>query len=307
MNGVGAVLSIALVAGLAVWGYKLAMRDVTEIPVVAALEGPMRVAPDDEGGSEAAHQGLAVNNVAAQGTAEGPASQVMLAPASDQLSEEDVPAVAAALGSEPLETTQDAQIVPASATVEEALPDAGVDADDDAARAAALAMAEQIANGAAPLSGEEADLTMTDETEVLGASVDLVDASTPGVAVSPRPRPRPEALVARSSANPSSDPLLAATSSAVAEVSAADIPVGTRLVQIGAYDSVDVARTEWDQLAGRFSDYMGDKSRVIEEASSGGKTFYRLRVMGFDDLSDARRFCAALMAGNANCIPVVTR
>ncbi|WP_298494435.1 SPOR domain-containing protein [uncultured Maritimibacter sp.] len=290
MNGIGAVLSIALVAGLAVWGYKLAMRDVTEIPVVAALEGPMRVAPDDEGGSEAAHQGLAVNTVAATGSAEGPVNQVLLAPSPDGLTDEDVPAVAAALGSAPLETeTGEAVVTPASVS------------GDEAERAAALAMAEQIANGATPLTGDAADLNLSDGGEA------LVDASAPGVAVSPRPRPRPEDIVARSAASPSTDALLAATSSAAAEVPASDIPVGTRLVQIGAYDSQDVARAEWDQLAGRFEDYMGGKSRVIEEASSGGKTFYRLRVMGFDDLSDARRFCAALMAGNANCIPVVTR
>jgi hypothetical protein len=29
--------------------------------------------------------------------------------------------------------------------------------------------------------------------------------------------------------------------------------------------------------------------------------------MGFEDLSDARRFCSALVARNADCIPVVTR
>jgi hypothetical protein len=35
--------------------------------------------------------------------------------------------------------------------------------------------------------------------------------------------------------------------------------------------------------------------------------FYRLRAHGFTDLSDARRFCAAFVAGGVDCIPVVTR
>ena len=30
-------------------------------------------------------------------------------------------------------------------------------------------------------------------------------------------------------------------------------------------------------------------------------------AMGFAGLSDARRFCSALVAGNADCIPVTTR
>ena len=46
---------------------------------------------------------------------------------------------------------------------------------------------------------------------------------------------------------------------------------------------------------------------MIEQAQSGGKTFYRLRAMGFDDLSEARRLCSALTAAKASCIPVVTR
>jgi len=46
---------------------------------------------------------------------------------------------------------------------------------------------------------------------------------------------------------------------------------------------------------------------VIQRAESGGRIFYRLRAMGFDDLSDARRFCSAFIAENTECIPVVTR
>ena len=63
--GLGAVVSLALVAGLGVWGYKLTVRDVSGVPVVRALEGPMRVLPTDPGGKLATHQGLAVNAVQA--------------------------------------------------------------------------------------------------------------------------------------------------------------------------------------------------------------------------------------------------
>ena len=85
------------------------------------------------------------------------------------------------------------------------------------------------------------------------------------------------------------------------------LPPGTRLAQLGAYDTPDIARSEWDRLYARFGDYMEGKNRVIQQASSGGRTFYRLRAMGFDDLSDARRFCSALVAENADCIPVASR
>jgi hypothetical protein len=90
-------------------------------------------------------------------------------------------------------------------------------------------------------------------------------------------------------------------------VSPDSLPAGTRLAQLGAYESAEVARAEWDRISGRFGDYLEGKKRVIQRAESGGRTFYRLRAMGFADLSDARRFCSALVAGNADCIPVTTR
>ena len=103
-----------------------------------------------------------------------------------------------------------------------------------------------------------------------------------------------------------------AISSAVQTVASLDVeadslPIGTRLAQLGAYDTPEIARGEWDKLNGRFEEIMDGKKRVIQMASSGGRTFYRLRAMGFDDMSDARRFCSALMAENADCIPVTTR
>jgi hypothetical protein len=52
---------------------------------------------------------------------------------------------------------------------------------------------------------------------------------------------------------------------------------------------------------------LNGKTRIIQKATSGGRVFYRLRAMGFEDIADARRFCSALVAQNADCIPVVTR
>ena len=94
---------------------------------------------------------------------------------------------------------------------------------------------------------------------------------------------------------------------AVVEVDPASLPDGTRLVQLGAFDSAEIARGEWDRIAIRFEALMADKRRVIQAASSGGRTFYRLRVEGFADVTDARRFCAALVAEGTNCIPAQVR
>ena len=69
VNVAAAAVSIALIGGVGVWGYKLLMRDVTGVPVVRAMEGDMRVAPTNPGGEIAAHLGLSVNTVPADGGA----------------------------------------------------------------------------------------------------------------------------------------------------------------------------------------------------------------------------------------------
>ena len=106
---------------------------------------------------------------------------------------------------------------------------------------------------------------------------------------------------------PSLSVIAAAVASVTKEIDPASLPAGTRLVQIGAFDSAETARSEWTRLEARFGDFMDGKGRVIQQATSGGRTFYRLRAEGFVDLSDARRFCAAFVAEKVDCIPVVTR
>ncbi|WP_212525652.1 SPOR domain-containing protein [Actibacterium sp. MT2.3-13A] len=278
VNWAGALTSVALVLGLAFWGYRLTVRDVTGVPVVRALEGPMRVAPEDPGGEAAAHQGLAVNAVAAAGEAEPPAERLVLAPRPVALTAEDTPAAS---------TPRLAPAAPAAeaAPKSAAEDDAPLVSPDPIQAALAIAVAESGAAGTAAAAGPE-----------------TVPASLPGIARSPRPARRPEAALATRAAQPP-----ATITPADIEIAAADVSPGTNLVQLGAYDSADVARAEWQRLSGRFDALMAGKQRLVQSAKSGGRTFYRLRAVGFADISDARRFCAALTAEKAGCIPVVAR
>ena len=144
------------------------------------------------------------------------------------------------------------------------------------------------------------------------ANPDPAVLNAPGLRVSLRPQPRParalRPLAGGAAREGGASVILAsARVSPTLDVDPDTLPPGTRLAQLGAYDTPDIARSEWDRLYARFGDYMEGKNRVIQQASSGGRTFYRLRAMGFDDLSDARRFCSALVAENADCIPVASR
>ena len=276
INLIGAASSVVLVAGLGYWGYQLTVRDVTDVPVIRALEGPARVQPDDPGGQLAQHQGLAVNRVQSDGAAEGPVPQVILAPAPIDLEAQDMilatPEPSGAIG-----------------TVVN-LPQDAVDAADTVAQA--LALAEQLAAGVAPLEDASQEVRVA-------LAVAPVPVSVPGVKRSPRPATRPK--FDRAAYNPSA---IEAAIAAAIEVDPSSITAGTRLVQLGAFDTRSEAANEWKHISNQFRDYIDGKSRVIEEAKSGGRTFYRLRAFGFEDVTASRRFCAVLAAGNATCIPV---
>ncbi|MBE9638168.1 SPOR domain-containing protein [Salipiger mangrovisoli] len=287
-NWAGAAVSLALVVGVGMWGYELLMRDVNGIPVVQAMDGPMRVAPEDPGGSTADHIGLAVNAVAGTGLAEPGADRLLLAPQGIGLSDEDMP-------QKELSARREAEGQPAPVSLSG--DDAFAEIDQEGEEIDPIqALADQIAANARPLS----DLSSED-----GELVASVTGAAPAGALirSRRPETRPGDLL--------NQPVVLAPAApeptGPAEVDAETLPAGTRLAQLGAYASADVARQEWERFSARFGEFMTGKDRVIEKASSGGRTFYRLRAAGFADLADARRFCAAFVAENADCIPVTTR
>jgi len=91
------------------------------------------------------------------------------------------------------------------------------------------------------------------------------------------------------------------------EIDPATVQIGTRLAQLGAFDTPDLARARFAELQTAYGELMSAKAIVITTAQSGGRTFYRLRAHGFEGDDDARRFCALLEADSVDCIPVVQR
>lgn len=301
----GAACSIALLIGLGWWGYKLAVRDVNGIPVVRALEGPMRIAPENPGGTIADHQGLAVNMVAALGTAAPPPDRLVLAPRPVELSYEDTPGLAAAGAPQPVQasasvggatlTPQLAAPLPAPAPVAVApvAPESTGPDPDAVAQALAEALATPVdESGAEPLPSERIDVA-------------AVETATSGV----RPRPRPVApgTMSATAVQPVSLTDPSVVPPAATEVDPSLIPAGTRLVQLGAFDTPEMARSEWVRLANQFGPLMDGKALVVQAAESGGRTFYRLRAHGFADETEARGFCTTMLEQNASCIPVEQR
>ena len=272
-GALGAVTSLALVAGLGLWTYDLATRDLTEVPVVRALEGPVRVAPDEPGGQVARHQGLTVNAIQADGAETTAPERVVLAPRTQTLSEDDM-APAAELASRSgrslgIGPSTGAQVMLASADTVAREPWGRSDTD--------------VTPTGDPLRAALAEALQMPEPEAMPA------AAVSGVDRSPRPAGRPEIRPT------------------AAEIPASGLPAGTQLVQVGDFSSAEEARAEWEGLSRRFAPYLAGKAPVVQAARSGDRAFWRLRAAGFSDGADARRLCAALSAGGVGCIPVLVR
>ena len=223
----GAAVSIALVAGVGVWGYKLFVRDVTGVPVVRAMEGPMRQAPAEPGGELVQNMGLSVNAVAAEGGAGAAGDVLVLAPTSNGLAPEDMevqsmaeagevlatdpppfnPVALLPVGSDPLAQGTLSQVV-LETDADAIAPDAGVSAASLAALSdtpltadQVLALADQIAAGTTQFtelaSGTDVPAALAVDGAavvdplVADAALTLIPASVPGVSVSLRPPMRP--------------------------------------------------------------------------------------------------------------------
>jgi len=276
-NWAGAIISICLVLGLGVWSYQLTMRDVTEVPVIRAMEGKFRERPETPGGEVAENRGLAVNVVQSEGGVQAPADRLLLAPDPVNLSDEDVPL--AYLRPNP----RDVSLDPEPLNLRDVSAVEG-ETDADAINAAVLAAVRDSA-------------TSEDLAKI---------ARLPGVKRSPRPKARTlvAALATGSGTSVLSD---VAVEAGPVDIDPSEVLAGTRLVQLGAFDDRDSAIREWRHIIDRHGDLIGARKRLVQVAESGGRSFYRLRMVGFESLSDSRRLCSALLARGTPCIPVTAR
>ena len=287
--GVMGLMSVAMVALGGYWGYQALKRQTLGVPVIAAPSEPFRVPPDDPGGVEADHMGLAVNEIAAGREAGPTAAQIILAPPPVDLIEDIT-----------LLVTPEAEMPQAAPELDIIAPDSFELIGPPAPPVADVPQATEdlITALLAEALGESPNAPQPDLTP----EVDRIPASVAGVAVSLIPTPRPFAMDLSLAQVPSD-----ASRDDAIEIDPSTLAAGDMVVQLGAFDSPDAARREWDRLAAQYDGFFEGRGRVIMAASSGGQEFFRLRVAGFDGVDDARRFCTALLALGQACIPATIR
>jgi hypothetical protein len=279
----GAALSLFLLAGAIGWSYQLIVRDVNQIPIVRAQLGPLRVAPDNPGGLTAANQGLSVTQLAVN---EKPllSNEIYLAPAAEILNEENLALkVKEEYESNKVDGAFEIKEVNAENSINlEALPDQ----KEVDSRSNDVGVLSKAAFSQKKIEIENA------------VSLALSITNEPDKSLSwLRPKIRPVGFYRNG--NITEDQI-------VSNEPMPKLPIGSAVVQLGAFDSKSLAESEWQRFEKILGSILIPKKMVVQKAESGGKIFYRLRASGFSDISDARQFCTAI-SDKVACIPVVTR
>ncbi|PIB24291.1 hypothetical protein BFP76_03460 [Amylibacter kogurei] len=279
-----AVASLGTVCAVVYWGVTLSQLDPNTVPVIRKAAGPARIAPEDPGGLKADHQGLAVNAVQAQGSVEIPTERVVLAPRTGVLLDEDLSGAMLVAA----RATNDAPISAAFETGAQTIsvPHAQANVDDS------------------QIDLEIPEVSATPTPTAAEPVKELAKVVEPLPADLIRPKSRPRGLVQLASLEKGITPKPVTTKIGEPLDS---VPLGSKLVQLGAFDSIKGARSIWAKTLTKHSDLLGSKDYIIQKADSGGRVFYRLRVAGFDGADDARALCTALKSRKTPCIAVTAR
>jgi len=279
----GAALSLFLLAGAIGWSYQLIVRDVNQIPIVRAQLGPLRVAPDNPGGLTAANQGLSVTQLAVN---EKPllSNEIYLAPAAEILNEENLA----------LKVTEEDE----SNKVDGAFEIKEVNAENS--------MNLEALPDQKEVDSRSNDVGVLSKAAFSQKKIEIENAVSLALSITNEPdkslswlRPKIRPVGFYRNGNITEDQI-------VSNEPMPKLPIGSAVVQLGAFDSKSLAESEWQRFEKILGSILIPKKMVVQKAESGGKIFYRLRASGFSDISDARQFCTAI-SDKVACIPVVTR
>ncbi|HEX2940801.1 MAG TPA: SPOR domain-containing protein [Rhodopila sp.] len=264
-GGVGGVLAL-LIAASAITGHRGG-----QIPVVSADPGPIRVRPENPGGM---HVDAAENDVFSGGsdttnTRLAPAAEV---PNTKALEAEEAP--------------------PAPAVMAEAAPSPAASAPVEPPVPAAQAVAP-----AAPVAPHRVTNSVPPARPSAVARTESA-AARPGTAVATAtPALARPALTVPPSADRSSPDKTQADRQAEKRLT----PGHTVAVQLAAMTSEDAAKAEWLRLSKRLPDLFSSHTPALSRVEHDGHTFWRLRTIGFSDISQARTFCDHVRAKGGNC------
>jgi cell division protein FtsN len=116
----------------------------------------------------------------------------------------------------------------------------------------------------------------------------------------PTPMPAPAKPAVQTAAVAPTPPTSTAVPAQTAPIASA--VSGKAVLQIGAYESPEIANGAWTAFKSRYADVAGKLAQDVQKADLGAKgTWYRLRVGPFADKAAANSACTKLRSEGATC------
>ena len=270
-----ALLVLAAFAGVVWLAYNqgVARGRATAAVVIAPPPGPARTAPVDAGGTTD-YTGLKVYDQPVSPEKEAQASTLAPVP------RETLPQPAAPSKPAASTDTPPARLNP-----------------DNAKLAAVPAPAPAKPAAPVPAAAPAPKPATSARAPAPAATVAAIPAPTASVAAIPAPaKPAPQASTPAA-------PRPAAPAVAASQPSVAGSAVsGGAVLQIGAYETPEIANGAWNAFRNRFASVAGGLAQDVQKADLGAKgTWYRLRVGPFADKAAANAACEKLRAQGGTC------
>jgi cell division septation protein DedD len=112
------------------------------------------------------------------------------------------------------------------------------------------------------------------------------------------PPPPPRAEAARTEAPP------ARPATTPAKPAAKAAAAGAVLVQLGALETEEGAKTEWERLVHKYGELLAGHRPAISRVEHAGRTYWRVRTGGFTDTAEAVLFCERVKQKGGGCAVV---
>ncbi|MFT9418468.1 SPOR domain-containing protein [Acetobacter sp.] len=271
---------------LGIGGWAVLGHHQSGIPVMGPPPVAMRTKPVDPGGMQ-------LDTLALPDAEANPQGHPVPAP-----EQPNPAALAAQYGGQPAPASPAGATAPITGDSAGTTPAAGATAPAASASAPAAPAPGPVAQGAAQADGAALKPVPSATLPAQGAAAPAAEAAAPET-LKEAPVPTDDASDGEEEAAPVAKP---------AAKKAATAPRGTAggkyQVQLAALQTEADAQKEWARLKTRYPTLFGGVTPAFVRTEQNNATFYRLRVLGFGAVADAKDFCSSVRERGMACMVV---
>ncbi|MFL2799158.1 MAG: hypothetical protein ACJZ89_06195 [Paracoccaceae bacterium] len=259
------LISIFLLGGFLYWGYGAFVQSESEVTIIKASDGPLKVLPENPGGNLASHLGFSVNSVQESGQVAGPSAKIFLAPPAINVQESDLTSLSGFGDSN--------GAIDLKSSINDAL--AVIFKDKDA----------------------------LNETTFLNLKETSIKKDTAEKIIVSKNFSRPEKRPIKITSTTLHQDLVAQI--VLNQVKAKMVDSKNELmVHLGSFENNVLASAHVENFVVRHKDYLINKTVFLQKSETGGRSIYRMRAIGFSNTSETKKFCVIINSFGNDCIPI---